>query len=257
MRLAAMLVLTLLSSAACDSASPTSPSASPLPVIAESAHYVVHAGAGETVDTDWQEAYHQWAAERLGVKPDRKIGYYKYTSRQHMGQHTGQYNTNAYADPVRFEIHTLWPTDNHEVVHLFMSLVGQSTALFAEGMAVAFQTDPVKGVFESRFNGEEVHHAARRYLDAGQLVLPLDRIIETSGFRSIADSTLVYREAGSFVRFLIDRFGLQAVLAFFRAGGSPPDTAPAVKSRFRTAFGLSFEEAEAAWLELLRAGTGG
>jgi len=255
MRQATVLALAILAVAACGS-SPASPSAPPLPVSSETEHYVFHAAAGDTVDGAWQEAYHQWAVSRLGVQPGRKIGYYKYTSRTDMGDHTGSYNTNAYADPVRFEIHTLWPTDNHEVVHLFMSLIGESTALFSEGMAVAFQTDPVKGVLESRFNGEEVHSAARRYLQGGQLVLPLDRIIETSGFRSIADPTLAYREAGSFMRFLIDRHGLETVLAFFRAGGSPTDGAETLKTRFRAAFGQTFGEAEVAWLDMLRAGTG-
>jgi hypothetical protein len=253
-RLAAAFTLTAWAAAGCDSP-PSSPSRSPLPVAAETAHYVFHAGQGDTLDTAWQEAYHSWAIGRLGVQPARKIGYYKYTSRTDMGDRTGRYNTNGYADPAAFEIHTLWPTDNHEVVHLFMSLVGQSTALFSEGMAVAFQTDPVRGIFESRFNGEEVHAAARRYLAAGQLVLPLDRIVETNGFRSISDSTLSYRQAGSFVRFLIDHYGLEQVLAFFRSGGSATDTAATVKAGFRAALGATFEEAEAAWLEMLRTGT--
>jgi hypothetical protein len=250
MRLAAAIAVAALTGG-CGGSSPSSPSKTPLPIAAETDHYVFHAAAGDRVDAAWQEAYHQWAVGRLGVQPGRKIGYYKYASRQDMGDHTGKYNTNAYADPAAFEIHTLWSTDNHEVVHLFMSLVGDSTALFSEGIAVAFQTDPVAGIFESRFNGEEVHAAARRYLQSGQLVLPLDRIVESSGFRAVTDATLVYREAGSFVRFLIDRYGMEKVLALFRSGGSYSDTAAAVKARFRTAFGVSLEEAEAAWLEML------
>jgi hypothetical protein len=262
MRQTAVLVVTVLLAAACGgSSSPASPSnpqrVNPLPVISETDRYIFHADTGDTVDSSWQEAYHQWAIDRLGVRPDRKIGYYKYRTRQDMGVHTGNYNTNGYADPATFEIHTLWPTDNHEVVHLYMSLVGQSTALFSEGIAVAFQTDPPRGIFDSVFNGEEVHHAARRYLDAGQLVLPLERIIESTGFRAVPDSVLSYREAGSFVRFLVDRYGLQAVLALFRAGGSVGDSAQMVKTRFSAAFGATVEEAEAEWLTMLRARTGG
>lgn len=257
MRQAAALVFAIVTAAACGGSSPASASKAPLPVSAESAHYVFHADGGDTVDATWQEAYHEWAIGRLGVQPGRKIGYFKYRSRQEMGDHTGQYNTNAYADKVTFEIHTLWPTDNHEVVHLFMSLVGESTALFSEGMAVAFQTDPPKGAFDAVFNGEEVHHAARRYLQSGELVLPLDRIIETAGFRAVTDSVLAYREAGSFVRFLVDHYGLETVLAFFRSGGSPSDKAQTVKDKVRAAFGVTFEEAEAAWLAMLRAGAGG
>jgi hypothetical protein len=233
--------------------SPTSPSKPPLPVSAETDHYVFHAAAGDAIDTAWQEAYHAWAVARLGVQPSRKVGYYKYTSRQDMGDHTGSYSTNGYADVAAFEIHTLGSTDNHEVVHLLVSLVGDAPGLFSEGIAVALQTDPVKGVLTSWFNGEEVHAAARRYLQGGQLVLPLDRILENSAFRAITDPTLAYREAGSFVRFLIDRYGIDRVLAFFR-GGSYTDTAAVVKARFRTVVGVTLEEAEAAWLEMLQAG---
>lgn len=240
---------------ACGSRNPTSPTQPSLPLVSESTHYDYHYAPGDTVDSAWQETYHQWATARLGVQLPRKIGYYKYRSRQEMGDYTGTYNTNAYADPVRLEIHTLWSTDNHEVVHLFMSTFGQDPALFAEGVAVAFQTDPTKGTFDSVFNGEEVHHAARRYLQSGELVLPLDRIIETKGFRAISDSTLVYREAGSFVRFLIDMYGLDRFLALYRSATGPDDAADTVKRHFQSAMGLTFEEAESAWLSMLRGAT--
>jgi hypothetical protein len=120
----AVLALTMTTAAACGS-SPSSPSKPPPPVSAETEHYVFHAAVGDAIDTAWQEAYHAWAIARLGVQPGRKIGYYKYTSRQDMGDHTGKYGTNGYADVTALEIHTLWSTDNHEVVHLFVSLVGR------------------------------------------------------------------------------------------------------------------------------------
>ena len=253
MRRAASIVLTVLVTAGCGGSSPSSPSETPLPVVAETEHYVFHAASAGSVDTAWQEVYHRWAVGRLGVQPPRKIGYYKYTSRQDMGDHTGKYNTNAYADTSAFEIHTLFSTDNHEVVHLFMSLIGDAPGLFSEGIAVAFSTDPKAGDFESKFNGVEVHAAARTYLETGQLVLPLDRILENKSFRDIPDSVLSYREAGSFVRFLIDRYGLDRVLALF-PGGSYTDSAAAIRGRFEAAFSVTVAQAEDAWLEMLRSG---
>lgn len=252
--LARLLALAFLAPGlvACNS-SPTGPSSTRTqPVGGESEHYVYYFATGDTVDATWQEAYHRWATARLGVSPARKIGYHKYRSRQDMGEHTGNYQTNGYADPTRFEIHTLWSIDNHEVVHLLMSEIGQAPALFNEGIAVALQTNPATGNFDSVFNGIEVHTAARGYLASGTLVLPLDRILETTGFRSISDSTLSYREAGSFVRFLIDRYGLDRVLAFFRAGGGPNDSAAVVKTRFLATFGVTLATAEEAWLAMLR-----
>jgi len=254
MRHVPVLALTALFAAACHSgSSPASPTLAPLAATSETEHYVFHVSPGAPpVDAAWQEAYHQWAVKTLGVRQTRKVGYYLYASRMDMGNHTGQYNTNGYADVSTFDLHTLWSTDNHEVVHLLMSLVGESTALFSEGIAVAFQTDPVQGNLNSVFNGEEVHTAARRYLLADQLVLPLDKVVESTGFRAISDGTLAYREAGSFVRFLIDRYGLEVLLTFFRAGGSYSDAAQVVKGRFLAAFGVPLEQAEAEWLAMLR-----
>lgn len=253
----APFIVAVVVTAACGGSSSdvASPSQPPLPVGVETAHYTFHYAQGDSVNAAWQEPYHEWATARLGVTLPKRIGYYKYQSRQAMGEHTGHYNTNGYADTDRLEIHTLWATDNHEVVHLFMSTVGQSTGLFSEGVAVAFQCDPAAGDFESRFNGEEVHHAARRYLASGELVLPLSRIIETQGFRAITDSTMSYREAGSFVRFLIDRYGLDRFLAFYGSGVVVDSTAVTISSRFASTMGVSIEDAEAAWLQLLRDGT--
>ena len=98
------------------------------------------------------------------------------------------------------------------------------------------------GDLDSKFDGVEVHTAARTYLETGQLVLPLDRILDNASFRDIPDPVLSYREAGSFVRFLIDRYGLDRVLALF-PGGSYTDSAAAVRRRFEAAFGVTVAQA--------------
>jgi hypothetical protein len=79
------------------------------------------------------------------------------------------------------------------------------------------------------------------------LVLPLSRIVSTSGFRGISDSTLSYRESGSFVAFLITRFGIDRVLQFFRTG-TRDDALGTIRMRFEQAFGTTLENAEADWL---------
>ena len=50
----------------------------------------------------------------------RRITYNKYFHRAHMGEVSGVSNTNVYADAASFAIHTIWPRDNHEVVHLYV-----------------------------------------------------------------------------------------------------------------------------------------
>ena len=239
----------LLQAAACGSSSdtPSGPSASPLPLAAESSNFRYYYSPGETVQTERQEAFHAWAVARLGVTMPQRIDYRKYTSRNDMGARTGQYNTNAYAEPGLFTLHTLWTWDNHETVHIYTAPIGRPSDFFNEGIAVAFQTDPMTGDFEPRFNGEQIHAAARRYRQLGQLVLPLSRVVTTTGFRAVSDSVLSYREAGSFVAFLIDRFGLDRVLAFFRAS-TRDDALGVIETRFQQAFGTALPDAEAAWL---------
>ena len=239
----------LLQAAACGRSSdtPSGPTASSLPLAAESSNFRYYYSPGDTVQIERQEAFHAWAVSRLGVTVPQRIDYRKYTSRDDMGARTGSYNTNAYAEPGRFAIHTLLTWDNHETVHIYTALIGLPPEFFNEGIAVAFQTDPMNGDFEPRFNGEQVHAAARRYRLGGQLVLPLSNIVTSAGFRSITDSTLSYREAGSFVAFLMTRHGLERVLAFFRAS-TRDDALGVIETRFRQAFGMALADAETEWL---------
>jgi hypothetical protein len=230
--------------------STTAPSAPPLPLATESADFRFYFSPGDAVQVDRQEAFHAWAVKRLGVVVPRKIDYRKYTSRSDMGARTGVSNTNGYAEPDLFTAHTLWSWDNHETLHIYTALVGRPSDFFNEGIAVAFQADPLAGDFEPRFNGQQVHDAVRSSRRAGTLALPLSGIVTTSAFRAIADSEASYREAGSFVAFLIDRFGMDRVLQFFRAS-TRDDSLDTIRSRFATSFGATLEEAEAAWLAFI------
>jgi hypothetical protein len=150
--LPAVLTATILA-AACGG-SPTAPDNLPaLAVQEETAAYTHRAAPGDPIDTAWQQTYHDWAVATLEVSLTRRVLYNKYLSRQHMGAITGKSNTNGYATLESFEIHTISPMDNHEVVHLFTSTFGFPVALFNEGIAVAHQTNPARGT--SLRNGAE------------------------------------------------------------------------------------------------------
>lgn len=248
-RFAAGVALVLLAPSCGGAGNPTSPSLQPLPVAAETLNFRYHYSAGDSVDTTWQERYHAWATAKLAVQVPQKIDYFKYRSRQDMGEHTGRYNTNGFADPSKFEIHTLWPTDNHEIVHIYTALVGHPSEFFNEGIAVAFQADPPAGNFESMFNGQSVHQSCRQYLQLGTLV-PLDSVVMTNDFRAMSDNVLSYREAGSFMRFLLDTYGTNRILEFFRISGRDDDLST-IRQRFSTAVGVSLQDAEAAWTTML------
>ena len=247
-RFACAIALIAMSEACGSSTSPSQPA---LPVTSETVSFRYHTSSGDTIDTNWQEIYHSWAIAKLGVQVPQKIDYYKYRTRQDMGDHTGKYNTNGFAEPAKFEIHTLWPTDNHEVVHIYTALIGRPSDFFNEGIAVAFQTNPATGDFESMFNGQPVHQACRQYLQLGTLALPLDRVVTTSDFRAISDEVLSYREAGSFMRFVLDTYGTDRVREFFRLSGRD-DSLSTIKQRFGAAIGVSLDSAADAWTTMLK-----
>jgi hypothetical protein len=227
---------------------PSSPSSLPLSERQDSAFYSFRHAPGDSIDTTRQEAYHQWALAALDVQLPQRVTYNKFSSRSHMGDVTGHYNTNGYAEPSTFNIYTIWPFDNHEVIHVISALFGSPPALFNEGLAVAHQVDPSRGDFVARWNGTTLHDWARSCRRQGTL-LGLGRLLVTSDFRRF-DPNVTYPTAGSFVRYLLDTRGLAAVKAFFR-GGSAEESAASVRQRFEAVFGRGIDETEREWWALL------
>ena len=250
-RIGRVLLLGLLALAAArcgDSPTSPSPAAGSLTTVGETPNYVLRAAAGDTIDATWQEDYHAWATAALHVASPRKITYNKYTSRAHMQSVVGVGNTNAYADRNSYAIHTLWPTDNHEVVHLFTSSWGDPVALVNEGMAVAFQVNPARDL-TPRWSGVPLHDLARQFRQQGRF-LPLARIVATTSWRS-EDPNVVYPESGSFVRWLIDEYGLDRVRALYARAVGPNEAAAGVRASFAAVYGRPLDDLEQEWLAFL------
>jgi len=246
----ALVIAAVVAAAVACGRSPTEPTAI-LPFVTESATMRYYYESGDTVDIARQEAFNAWATERLGVTPPQKIEYRKYFSRDAMGRFTGNSSTNGFAEPSLWRFHTIWPFDNHEVMHVYTAIIGRPSDFFNEGIAVSFQTDPAAGDFTVRFNGQQVHDACRSALQAGTLPLPLSRYVTSSAFRGISDQVLSYRMAGSLVLHLTERFGLAAVLQFFRVENRD-ESLPAIQTRVQQTFGVSLDDVEASWLAMLR-----
>jgi hypothetical protein len=222
--------------------SPTTPA---LISIGETTNYVLQASEGDTINADWQERYHAWAIVTLGVTPRQKILYKKYTSRAHMQAVAGVGTTNAFADPAAYAIHTIWPINNHEVVHLFTSGWGSPGALVNEGMAVAFQIDPARDLIP-RWSGTPLHDLTRQFRLQNRFV-PLARLTETASWRS-QDPNVVYPESGSFMRWLIDEHGLDRIRDLYARVGGPNDSALVVRAAFAAVYGQSLDDLEQAWI---------
>jgi hypothetical protein len=234
--------------------SPTAPSPDgpPLSEYAATEHFDFAWSAADRVDTAWQEAFHDWATRELQVTVTRRISYSKYLSPAHMlALHYGPGNVNAWADPDLFTVHTIWPTDSHEVIHLYASMFGRATTLLNEGLAVAYQVDPVRGDMTPRWNNRHVHDVTAEWRRQGRLP-PLGQILTIDQFRA-TDSQIAYPAAGSFVRFLLDAHGGVVRIKSLFALSSQQDAPATTHRNIEAVYGRSLETLEEAWHSMLDA----
>ena len=236
------------------SGSPTSPSGmgAPLSQKLSTAHFDFQWSEGDNINTEWQEAFHDWMIREFQITVDRRISYSKYTSPQHMLQlHYGPGNVNAWADPDLFTLHTIWPFDNHEVIHLYASTFGRATLLLNEGLAVAYQMDPVRGDMTPRWNNRHIHDVSAGWRRQGRL-MALSQMLTIPQFQAM-DSQVAYPEAGSFVRFLIDaEGGIPPIKALF-GRSTHQDPADVTRGNIEAVYGKPLEALEAEWLAMLDA----
>lgn len=165
-------------------------------------------------------AYHEFTYERirrtLRVWPGQKIVSVLYRDAAQKNRLTGGGRTN-FAKPWLGQVHLLLadvqPTLRHELVHVLAAEFGIPllgigvNAGVIEGLAVAL---------ERTTNGESVHRAAAQVLAAGYRGRVEDLFSTTGFFRG--NSSASYALAGSFSRYLIERFGIRSYKTFYRTG---------------------------------------
>jgi hypothetical protein len=123
--------------------------------------------------------------------------------------------------------------------------------LFNEGLAVAYQVDPVRGDMTPRWNNRHVHDVSAAWRRQGRLA-GLGQLLTNEQFRAL-DSQIAYPAAGSFVRFLIDtRGGVPAIKALF-ARSTFQDAPEVTRRNIEAIYGTPLDALEAAWHELLDA----
>ena len=214
----------------------------------ETDNFIFYYSPGDFVYASRSEAFHNWAISLLGVTCPKKIDYYKYKDREQQKRLTGSAYT-GWAIPSTFEAHSSLPWMNHEFTHLYTSLIGRPPKFFNEGIAVAFQTDPYNNDYESREkSGERVHDLVKRYKDSGVLY-PSEDILDTSGWDA-ADPTITYPQSGSFVRYLIDTYGIDLMKIIFTSISRDASQAE-IKATFQSIYGISITDAEQDWLSFI------
>jgi len=166
------------------------------------------------------------------------VQYFLYEDNARKGEVTG--NTgNAHVEGDH-EIHTLFWTDRHEVVHLITrQWPGNGTALLGEGLAV---------YLSGSWHAESVDVAVQNLQDEGTL-LPLPSLVATTNFRT-RDDLISYPQAGSFVKFLVETYGLAEFRQVYTTTPINPDAATFDGLLERT-YKKDLAELEAEWLAAL------
>ena len=245
-------LVTLLAFGCGESPASPSPGGPSLSEHVATEHFDFAWSAGDRVDTAWQEAFHDWATRELQITVTRRISYSKYVSPAHMlALHYGPGNVNAWADPNLFTVHTIWPIDNHEVIHLYATTFGRATSLLNEGLAVAYQVDPIRGDMTPRWNNRHVHDVTIGWRRQGRLPR-LEQMLTVEQFRA-TDSQIAYPAAGSFVRFLLDAHGGVAPIKSLFGLSSQSDAPAATRRNVETVYGQSLEALEEEWHTMLDA----
>lgn len=204
----------------------------------ETEHFVIHYPKGAPfaayIDAIGREHEFRYAqVERVfGTAPNGKIRSFYFASADEKRRWMGAQQTEM-AKPWRREIylqHDAFPHDSlrHEIAHVFAGTFGDPvfrvSVKWLGWPPVWFNVGLIEGAavaadWPTRASMTP-HQAVRAMLDRGRLP-PIARILQPGFFRFSAAQS--YTAAGSFVRFLIDRYGPEKFRAFYRSGGTPAD----------------------------------
>lgn len=190
--------------------------------VRETEHFVIvfpkeKVDEGQAQDlADMQEFYYFQLTHALRVAPVKKITVFLYRSAEEKGRLVGAIGTNI-AKPWLWQVHLNLDDVNrtlrHELAHglaaefgLPLIRVGLNSGLI-EGLAVAME----------RVDYDEPIHRAAALVYASGINPDMQSLFSILGFFK-AQPTVSYTLAGSFCRFLIDRYGLRRFKYLYRTG---------------------------------------
>ena len=162
------------------------------------------------------EFYFSQVSRALWVKPGRKIRSYIYATPMQKGRLIGAANTDI-AKPWLWQLHInagdVDASLRHELVHVMAAdfgfpllRIGVNSGLI-EGLAIAVE----------RFEYEESVHKLAAMVFATGAAPDMQSLFSLSGFMK-APAGVSYTLAGSFCRYLIDRYGLRRFKLLYKTG---------------------------------------
>jgi hypothetical protein len=161
-----------------------------------------------------QEQSYEKISKKLEAKNRRVIEYFFYPSKRIKKKLMGdEGNGNAIWSeikkekkiwkPKKFEVHALYNKKTqcvgaHEDTHLLSSYLGVAIFLFCEGLS-EFMSE--------KWQGKDLDFWAKKYLDENKLY-SIKFLVDNKNWDNV-DDLIVYPQAGSFVRFLIESYGIK------------------------------------------------
>ena len=193
---------------------------------------------GRRVDVRQTEAFLDRLSSLFGPAPEGwRIQYYRHASVGELSGHVG-YAVAGVADLATGRIDSAREFHPHELVHAVTGRLGLPPVFFAEGLAVALTS-------RGRWHGQDPDEVAAREMAARGTLEPF---LFDFGAQ---DPQIAYAVAGSFVAFLLDRQGIEAMEAFLRGCGDSPSR---YERAFRRAYGRSVASLTVDWMAQLRRG---
>lgn len=148
----------------------------------------------------------------------------------------------AYACPPRNVIVSTTFVIAHELVHILSAHRGLdifTNAAFAEGIAVGLGGTATS---TARFSLIQAANIAD-----SDLYVPLDELLSSDSEDFMANAQVTYHEAGAFLKFLIDKFGLEKLDELYDGVGSSAE----LVERIPTVYGSTVSDLERRWLSYL------
>lgn len=196
---------------------------------------VYYAGSPSEVDVKRTEAYLERLEALLASPPAPALEYWRQPSASVIAS-MYQIEASGVTDLSRGRIDSVRAFHPHELVHAVAGRLGRPPVLFAEGLAVALTS-------RGRWNGRALDDIARESVGRRRL---LDRPLEDFALDTPADD---YAVAGSFVAFLLNRFGIGPMRSFLRGCGTHGRF---FTQAFADAYGRSVADAEFEWERALQ-----
>lgn len=197
-------------------------------------HYAYRYLPGDDVPEQarrYNEGSYEIVSKYFEVKAPVTVTYFKYPDLDVKEEYTG-IRGNAHREGN--EIHSIWASDRHEIVHILCVGWGDPPALLAEGIAVY-----LSGQWQNR----TIPDAAREIGKAGRWV-PLGEILDTGAFRRHSD-LVTYPVSGAFVLWIAEEHGKEKLHRLYGALKNASATAQNRKA-LEEILGLSIAEADRA-----------